>query len=81
MSQAEAIIARAPVISWDVNALVDTAAVVVSCTLVHICREMRHDNWERVFQQLETIKIQSLKEMLEIAWKSELEEKPFLGLQ
>lgn len=34
--QAEAIIARAPVISWDVDALVDTAAVVLSRTLVHV---------------------------------------------
>lgn len=37
--QAEAIIARAPVISWDVDALVDTAAVVLSRTLVHVYRE------------------------------------------
>lgn len=39
MCQAEAIVASAPVISWDVNALVDTAAVIFSRTLVHICRE------------------------------------------
>lgn len=37
--QAEAVIACAPVISWDVDALVDAASVVFSCTLVNICRE------------------------------------------
>lgn len=34
--QAEAIVARAPVISRDVDALVDAAAVVLSRTLVHV---------------------------------------------
>lgn len=34
--QAEAIVARAPVISWDVDALVDTATIVLSRTLIHI---------------------------------------------
>lgn len=36
MCQAEAIIACAPVISWDVDALVDAATVVFSRTLVDI---------------------------------------------
>lgn len=63
MSQAEAIIACAPVISWDVNALVDTAAVVVSCTLVDICREMTHNDGNRYFNNVKTIKIQFLLKM------------------
>lgn len=40
MRQAKAVVARAPVISRDVDALVDAAAVVFSCTLVDICRKM-----------------------------------------
>lgn len=36
MCQAEAVVARAPVISWDVDALVDTAAVVLGRALIHI---------------------------------------------
>lgn len=36
MCQAEAIVARAPVISWDVDALVDTAAIVLGRALIHI---------------------------------------------
>lgn len=39
MRQAKAVIARAPVISRDVDALVDAAAIVFSCTLVDICRK------------------------------------------
>lgn len=41
MCQAEAIIARAPVISWDVDALMNAAAVVFSCALVYICGEKK----------------------------------------
>lgn len=37
--QAEAVVARAPVIPRDVHALVDAAAVVFGCTLIDICRE------------------------------------------
>lgn len=40
MRQAKAVVARAPVISRDVDALVDAAAIVFSCTLVDICRKM-----------------------------------------
>lgn len=36
MRQAKAVVARAPVISRDVDALVDAAAIVFSCTLVDI---------------------------------------------
>lgn len=41
MRQAKAIIARAPVISRDVDALVDTAAVVLGRALVHIYERER----------------------------------------
>lgn len=45
MCQAEAIIACAPVISRDVDALVDTAAVVLGRALVHIYeRERERDD-------------------------------------
>lgn len=44
MCQAEAVVARAPVVSWDVDALVDTPSVVFSHAFVHICRENMQQN-------------------------------------
>lgn len=44
MRQAEAIIARAPVVSWDVDALMDAASVVFGYTFVYICREKAQQN-------------------------------------
>lgn len=40
--QAKTIVASASVISWDVDALVDAAAVILRRTLVYICRDMKH---------------------------------------
>lgn len=44
VSQAEPVVARAPVVSWDVDALVDTTSIVFGHTFVYICREKMQDN-------------------------------------
>ncbi len=59
MCQAEAIIACAPVISGDVDALMDTATVVFSRALVDICREKIHKGVRAGPSKLEAIEIQS----------------------
>lgn len=52
MSQAEAVVARAPVVSRDVDALVDTTAIVFGYTFVHICREKTQQNVRAGSEQL-----------------------------
>lgn len=42
--QAEAVVARAPVVSWDVDALVDTPSIVFGHAFVYICRENMQQN-------------------------------------
>lgn len=42
--QAEAVVARAPVVSWDVDALVDTPSIVFGHTFIYICREKMQEN-------------------------------------
>jgi len=59
MCQAEAIIACAPVISRDVDALVDATTVVFRCTLVDICGEKIHEDVRAGPSKRYTIKIQS----------------------
>lgn len=44
VSQAEPVVARAPVVTWDVDALVDTTSVVFGHTFVYICREKMQEN-------------------------------------
>lgn len=44
VSQAEPVVARAPVVSWDVDALVDTTSIVFGHTFVYICREKMQEN-------------------------------------
>lgn len=44
MCQAEAVVARAPVVSWDVDALVDTPSIVFGHAFVYICRENMQQN-------------------------------------
>lgn len=41
VGQTETVVACAPVISWDVDALMDTASVVLSRALIDICREIK----------------------------------------
>lgn len=44
--QAEAVVARAPIVSGDVDALVDAAAIVFGHTFIYICREkVQKRNW------------------------------------
>lgn len=50
--QAEAIVARAPVVSWDVDALVDAASIVFGYTFVYICREKVQRNLRAGSHQL-----------------------------
>lgn len=52
MRQAEAIVARAPVVSRDVDALMDTTTVVLSHTFVYICRQKAQQNLRVGSQQL-----------------------------
>lgn len=52
MRQAEAVVARAPVVSWDVDALMDAASIVLGYTFVYICREKVQQNLSAGCQQL-----------------------------
>lgn len=52
MRQAEAVVARAPVVSWDVDALMDAASIVLGDTFVYICREKVQQNLSAGCQQL-----------------------------
>lgn len=51
MRQAEAVVARAPVVSWDVDALMDAASIVFGYTFVYICREKEQQNLRAGSQQ------------------------------
>lgn len=44
MGQTETVVACAPVISWDIDALMDTPSIVLSRTLIDICREIKKIN-------------------------------------
>lgn len=52
MRQAEAVVACAPVISWDVDALMDAASIVFGYTFVYICREKVQQNLRAGSQQV-----------------------------
>lgn len=52
VSQAEPVVARAPVVSWDVDALVDTTSIVFGHTFVYICREKMQENVKASSRQL-----------------------------
>lgn len=54
MRQAEAVVARAPVVSWDVDALMDAASIVLGYTFVYICREKAQQNMRAGSRQRNT---------------------------
>lgn len=41
--KAEAVVARAPVVPWDVDALVNTSSVIIARALVDVCIETEKD--------------------------------------
>lgn len=54
MRQAEAVVARAPIVSWDVDALMHAASIVFGYTFVYICREKAQQNMRAGSRQRNT---------------------------